>query len=339
MKEIPFCPDPFTFLGRDCDRFMTCCPGWMHESRFIYGEYDNLWEVWNHPILVEWREALLQGDYRWCQRCPNRFRVRDRDYPLPDEKPIMERPPITYQCLDDSRCNLKCPSCRNHINMAKPNKKTTINQVIRDFPGLQTIAMSMAGDPFVSPEMREFLQQPGEPDVILWSNGILLPGFWPKIKRKVTVAVISVDSATKEVYEYLRQPAKWEQIQYTLDFLKDLREREEILLLHLNMIVQVRNFREMPAFVQMCKDHAADVIMFTFIAPWNHITPEEWEYVNVANPLHPNHQELLEILQHPLMKLPGVDVGFVSEGAKELYGEMPSGTDYWGLEAIRYEVK
>lgn len=339
MNEIPFCYDPFVFLGRDSNRFMPCCPGWMHESRFIYGDkWENLWEVWNHPKMVEWRKALLDGDYRYCQRCPNRFRQRDRVTPLPDEKPIMERPPTTYQCLDDDRCNLQCPSCRNHFFTAQPHKPITLQQVTRDFPTLPTISMSMAGDPFASPEMRDFLQQPGTPDVIIWSNGILLPGFWPRIRRKVTVVVLSVDSCTPHIYEKLRYPAKWEQICHTMRFCHDLVERGEIFLFHCNMIVQVANFREMSKFARFCRSYGAHVVMYTFIAPWPHIGPEEWARINVANPQHPDHAELLHVLQDPVLREPGIDLGFVSPGAQDLYAAMPSGTDFWGHKSCQYDI-
>lgn len=328
-EEIPFCPEPFTFLSRDSERFMTCCPSWLHESRFIYDQPENLWDVWNHPILVELREALLRGDYRFCQKCPNRFRKRDRDKPLPDEKPVMERPPVTFQFQDNMTCNLHCPSCRNHVIAQKRGHPYSPDKVVADFPDMPTVAMSLSGDPFANKEHLAFLQQEGKPDVILWTNGILLPKYWHTIKRKVTVLVVSVDACTKPTYEKLRRGATWEQITRTLEFCSDLVANGSVAMLQLNFVVQVDNYLEIPEFVEMGLSYGAHNIQFTPIAPWPHITADEWARVNISDPRHPEWLVYARVLQDPLLKKPGVDADLICEAAQAIYGDMHAGENIW----------
>ena len=328
-KEIPFCPDPFMFLSRDQERFLSCCPSWMHESRFIYDSPDNLWDVWNHPKLVEWRECLLNGDYRYCQMCPNRFRERDRNHPLPHEKPIMEVPPVTFSFQDNMTCNLHCPSCRDHVVSAKRGHPYSPWKVCGDFPGLQTVAMSLAGDPFANKEHLRFLQEPGTPDVILWTNGILLPKYWHTLKRKVTVIVMSVDACQAATYEKLRRGATWDQVQHSLRYISDLVRSKAVELWQLNFVVQVDNYLEMPGFADMAKSLGVHIMQFTPIAPWPHISQEEWSRVNITNPQHPEHGAFLRVLQHPLLHQQGVDIGFVCDSALDIYAGMPAETDIW----------
>jgi wyosine [tRNA(Phe)-imidazoG37] synthetase (radical SAM superfamily) len=196
-------------------------------------------------------------------------------------------------------------------------------------PGIQTVSMSLAGDPFASSTCMDFLRQPGTPDVILWTNGILLPRFWQEIKRKVTVVIISIDAAKKETYEQLRQPAKWEQIQQTLDFMRVLVACQEVFLFQINMVVQQANFREIPEFIAMGKRHLAHIIQFCLIAPWPHITKEHWSLVNVANPEHPEHQDFLHVLQDPILHSLGVDAGFINNGSLDFYGHSSAETNFW----------
>lgn len=328
--EIPFCPDPFTFLSHDPARFLTCCPSWMHESRFIYEQPDNLWEVWNHPKLVEWRKALLDGDYRFCQKCPNRFRKRDRDHPLPDEKPVMERPPITYQMQDRATCNLACPSCRNHVIIEKTPALYPPERVLKSFPDLKTIAMSLSGDPFANQEQLEWLQkEEGGPDVIIWTNGILLPRFWHTVKRRITVVVMSVDACTQDTYEIVRRPAKWEQVVHSMEFISQLVRDTKIEMWQLNFVVQQHNYREMPGFVEMGLRYGAHNIQFTPIAPWPHMMPWQWEMSNIANPEHPEFREFCQMLRDPRLQLPGVDAGFITDSGLAIYGEMDADVNIW----------
>lgn len=332
QKEIPFCSDPFTFLSHDPVRFLTCCPSWMHESRFIYEQPDNLWEIWNHPKLVEWRKCLLDGDYRYCQKCPNRFRERDRDHPLPDEKPVMERPPITYQFQDRATCNLACPSCRNHVTVEKEPAVYPPERILKTWPNIKTVAMSLSGDPFANKEQLTWLQsepQGPSPDVIIWTNGILLPRYWETLKRHVTAVVMSVDACTKEVYEKLRRPAKWHQLIRSMNFIQRLVQSGKLNLWQLNVVVQSDNFRQLPEICEWGLEYGAHRIQFTPIAPWPHMMHWQWNYSNIANPNHPDFDEFCEVLRHPNLKMEGIDAGFISEGGLGIYANMPADINIW----------
>jgi len=273
-----------------------------------------LWKIWNSEQFQKLRRAVLAGDSSMCQHCPLAPVESDlrHDAPEPDEQVIMDRPPITINYGADAVCNLSCPSCRNHpitIDYEMP-EFLSLRHVVDQFPGLMTIGVSLFGDPFASKQIRDWLQESSKPPhVILWTNGLLLPRYWHTIKRKVTVICISVDGATKEVYEHLRRGGKWEDILVAIDFCRGMVADNTcpVQMLQYNYVVQTDNFRDMPTFVDLVRDGVSK-ILFTPIDPRSPITSEYWQHVNVSNPNHPDHAEFVRVLQDEKLTEPFVDL-------------------------------
>lgn len=331
-EHITFCPIPFDHLNKEGERYATCCPGWLESSRFVWQQNADPWKAWNHPILVELRQAILDQDWRYCQKCPNRFRKQNR-VRQPSDHAVMQRPPVTVGFVDNRTCNLACPSCRSHIIREQTKHPPSITEMCEAFEGkLGTVAVNVSGDPFANKEHLAFLQTEGPEHVILWTNGVLLPRYWDSIKRRVTVLVTSIDAATKETYEWVRQPAKWSHLMACMAKCHEIVSRDQVMIWQCNFVVQSANYREMPMFAEMCLEYGATAVQYTPIAPWEHITPDQWRERNIQNPEHPDYMEYLQVLQDPRLRLPGVDAGLISPQSTAWFADAEPQQDYFSAK-------
>jgi hypothetical protein len=121
-----------------------------------------------------------------------------------------------------------------------------------------------------------------------------------------------MDAARPETYRIVRRGGDFQRVLLNLAFLDDLRcARGESFRFELRFVVSSMNFRDMPEFVQLGRKYRVDVIYFNIIQNWGHFPLAEFEKLNVANPLHPEHQEFLRILESPELSDPIVDCGSV----------------------------
>ena len=118
---------------------------------------------------------------------------------------------------------------------------------------------------------------------------------------------MSIDAAQKKTYEALRRGGHWKDLLIALSFVKDLREANILDFLQFNFVVTADNFRDMPNFVTLCEDHAADKIHFTMVIQHQHMTDEFFNKINLRPSTHILTQEFAEVLAHPNLKRPSVD--------------------------------
>ena len=87
-----------------------------------------------------------------------------------------------------------------------------------------------------------------------------------------------------------------------------MRRRGGIELLMLAFTYQLRNFREMPAFVGFAGSVGADKISFERLAPSASMSYEEYAASAVHLPTHPLHSEFLAVLKDPALQSVSVAV-------------------------------
>jgi sulfatase maturation enzyme AslB (radical SAM superfamily) len=309
------CWNPFIELRCNTVLYSTCCPAWLDAAAYLgawtanYGLIKDLrpWEVWNHPILQRLRNAILAGDYStYCAACSRITAGHIEAQSAVWLKPIMELPPRRLWLEHDTTCNLRCVTCRREF--AKPGvfqaqRDVKVLEICREFlPTARELVVMSAGEPLLSPSTNQALEMCRDyPQVHieLFSNGTLLLQRWSTLpQEQIYKFNLSVDAATKTTYERLRYPARWEHLQETLRFVAELGR-----VVQLNFVVQAANFREIPGFVQMCIDFGFQTAHF---APVLRIWHSDGMYrqMNVCDPAHEQHGELLEVLRHPLLRNP-----------------------------------
>jgi MoaA/NifB/PqqE/SkfB family radical SAM enzyme len=128
---------------------------------------------------------------------------------------------------------------------------------------------------------------------------------------------ISIDAARSETYAFVRRGGEFSRLLKNLAFVRDLRRAGEISELTFSFVVQTRNFREMPAFVRLGEEFAADIVSFQMIRNWGTFSPQEFAEEFIGDPTHPRHPELIEILRDPAFASPIARVGNVLEYVRE----------------------
>ncbi len=310
------CWNPFEELRCNPTVYTTCCPPWL-DKKMWYGEWENYdtpaleagpWEVWNNPVLQELRKAVLNYDYSNCTKCAKVFAGHLEKIIEPWMKPILEVPPRRLWLEHDRHCQLKCPSCRPAFvlhTLQQDKRDVKIKEICEEFmpTALWLIVMS-SGEPLVSRSTLEIISWARKyPDleIELYTNGLLLPERWDLLpEEQIGKINISIDAASKETYENVRRPGKWEKLLQSLTLIQEKRKSGLIMEFQANFVVQAANFREIPAFVRLCKDHSVTYCTF---APYHqlHHTDEEFAEINIFNPNHPEHPEFLKVLAAPII--------------------------------------
>jgi len=338
------------------------CAAWLP---FVTGnmlEGESADAVWNSAGMQEVRRSVLDGDFSYCSRtvCPaivNGALPRTEDVTNPRLRRIIDQRetvvadgPRLVALGHDSSCNLACPTCRHDVIMAN---RTEAEQLERGrdrviLPMLRggevNVHMTSWGDPFASRHYRSILEALGAPEydgvrLYLLTNGIgLTPHAWetmPHLKDKIVVLRVSVDAATKEVYENVRRPGRWEVTRANLEAIAELdragtflRNRTssdpaavptdmaefaaEPFTFVICFVVQRDNFRDMPAFVALGEALGARVIFQKYYS-MGHEAPAAYAAKDVTSPSHPDHAEFQAILHDPVMKSPNVAPAFLSQ--------------------------
>ena len=83
---------------------------------------------------------------------------------------------------------------------------------------------------------------------------------------RTEVLNISVDGSTTEVYEKLRRGGSFNQLKQNFKFLKDIERNFKI---HLHMVVQQDNWKQMPNILAMLDTYGFEKAYFNLIQDWS----------------------------------------------------------------------
>jgi tetratricopeptide (TPR) repeat protein len=320
-----------------------CCPGWL-PLRVGNARNQTLDAIWNSDFAMEIRKSILDGSFRFCSKvcCP---KIAGRTLPhrarniAASELTLSSAPdrssefparvsggPRKLVLAYDRTCNLACAQCRRDFYAAKREEQENMGRdylpvILRAAQDAETVYLDGAGEVFASKHSRHLLsllkrEQFPQLKLLLISNGQLLNERAFRefdLYGRVQWIQISVDAARAETYGVVRRGGSFQRLLSNLAFLDDLRSsRGETFRFELNFVVSSINFREMPEFVRLGKRFHVDSILFAFMRMWGHLSPAEFERLNIANPSHPAHQEFLSVLESPELSDPVVDCGSVA---------------------------
>lgn len=243
------------------------------------------------------------------------------------------RQPRFYQLCYDETCNITCPSCRsgiismNHGDSFEENKaiqekfyRETLSEPLREW-GI--VSICGAGDPFASRLYRQLLEQIDgrlQPHLRInfQTNGLLLtPRLWEQLKNihgNVLDIIVSVDAAQAPTYETVRRGGNWDTLMENLQFIAALRRQRAFRgMLRLDYVVQKRNYREMVDFLGIAERLQVDTVQFHAVMPYMNnsevTTDREFHEHAVWLPEHPEHEQLLQVLDNPVFDKPLVNLG------------------------------
>jgi len=336
-----FCSQPFDTLSTSNGRlgrpdFFACgCSATLPYPVSNADDELSIDSLWNGESIREIRRSILDGDFAYCSRTmcpyiaqatlPKRSDITDpflRDI-IDNRRTEIDRKPARVSLGHDPSCNLACPSCRSEIVTIKNEQREKLD-ILTDKIVLPLIADSSVqlfictdGDPFASRHYRRLIhsldkKRHARVQLQLLTNGLLFtPEEWMSlghVQKMIQLVIVSIDGARPETYENLRRPGKWEKITMNMDFLKELRQSGKIQGLYLHFVVQKDNFEEMIEFVELGKQWKVDGINFIRMLNMGSFSGPVFEENDVADPRHPLHPKLLEVLRHPVMYEPQVNL-------------------------------
>lgn len=222
----------------------------------------------------------------------------------------------------DQTCNLRCPQCRTDFILPSEEKKKQLDHlaeyIIPDMIlSAQKMVVANTGDPFASPYYRKILKslvpstRNNLKEIVIFTNGLMLnPKTWEDFSNihcfEISIAV-SIDAATKETYEKVRPPGKWETLVENLKFISNLKKEKKIWYLELEYVIQTCNFREMKDFTLWAiNELSASKIRFHRLINVGTYTLEDYRARAVFESFHPDHKEFLSILKDPIFFDPRV---------------------------------
>ena len=320
MKKVclmPFIDLQFNVVGNA----YTCCPSYVGNRSIGNIFRQSLAEVWNSEAARLLRRKVLAGDYSHCE---NRYYCGSFDTMGSAEglSEFCERGPRRINFGQDRECNLACLSCRSKIWENTPERRAALDSLIDSLiiplgksPDLREARFSVDGDPLFSPHYRQCIKILAELNPVckfaIATNAQYLTEDLLRdlgILERISWLDISIDAATPETYKKIRRGGDFQVLLKNLELAKKLKEKGLIGTFHLKFVVQLKNFKEMPAFAHLAASVGAQAFFWPMRDKKSFVTADGFAQNSVANPLHPRHQEFLEILRHPDLRQPHVNL-------------------------------
>jgi radical SAM protein with 4Fe4S-binding SPASM domain len=168
------------------------------------------------------------------------------------------------------RCQLRCVMCHFAHPQFQESKTVMglelLEKVANDlFPRAHDVVLSSSAEPLLAqdlPRALELCRQHGVPNFHFSTNGI---GLTDKILDTIIdvampVLTISIDGGSRETFESIRVPMKWDKLIEKLDLVADAKRRRGSRhpILSVTSVLMVRTIREMPEFVRFLRSKGVE---------------------------------------------------------------------------------
>lgn len=322
---MKYCPRVYNYLYLDNPEGSIWLCQWMNHEQGIIGNLinDDLDTCYNSEHAAELRKSIKDQSFRFCrfEACPF-LQNDDLEEITLDEYERREKAqysPTDINMAYDFVCNQHCETCRKDVFVPGTNyalQMDTIQKKIAPYIDQAVfISASGHGDPFASKYMMNVLENlhPINPDlkILLETNGVFFDeDHWAHIqhlKDSYLEIVVTINSFDKFTYEHISRGGNYEKLMHNLSFMSELREKGYLNILTQSLVIQDRNFREIPSFIERSfRDYCFDSVVLKPVYQWGTMDDDVYWFKDVLNPMHPYHEEYLEILKHPALHDPRV---------------------------------
>ncbi len=160
-------------------------------------------------------------------------------------------------------CQLRCVMCHfshpdfeeSGISMDRPLLERVAAEL---FPRAHDVVLSSSAEPLMSPELPRALELCREYDVPNFHFSTNAMSMTERLMRKIIevrmpVLTVSVDGATKETFERIRRPAKWETFLRKLELIARVKEEtgSDLPRLSATAVLMRSNIEEMPDLIRL----------------------------------------------------------------------------------------
>lgn len=315
---MKYCSNPFRYMYVLPDGRVRIC-GWTDGTVGNLLEQDIL-EIWHGERAERQRDAIRDGSFSYCRKTSCPYLENDLLPDLSEEefakKTIAIEKPDDFNVACDYICNHSCPSCRDKIFVGSEeyhkNVQLMLDKLLPYLNDAGRVVTDGSGDAFASPHIMDMLQKLMPQDrsckVALETNGALFDeAHWEKIKHlgdyHLSVTV-TPNSFVPETFRYLNGGHDtYDQVIHNLYFLRQLRQQNLINEYKISIVVQDRNFMELPEFARRCiEEFGADQVVVKPLYHWFGLSEDLYWHKDVLNPMHPYHREYMEVLKHPYLQ-------------------------------------
>lgn len=312
-----------------------CCTTFVNEriGNLVRQDFKEIWRSIYHKILCL---SVANKTYTFCKKdmCPvlmeKKRHLYEENYSKFEPYKNIEASPKVMLISIDGGCNLYCESCRNGLTFLAGKEKEDANlmvdKLLRDdnLRNAEFIVMAGNGEVFLNKTYERLWSDEKTKHVKrfrLLSNGTLFtPLRWEKFSEGRTSEVVvtfSIDAATEETYSQIRRGGNFKQLLKNLEFAAELRKRGELHYFQISFVVQRKNYKEMPLFVELGKKLGVDKVFFTRILNWGTYSKDEFEEISMTQNDGSAKTELQEILSMPIMQEKIVDLGTINSKSNE----------------------
>jgi sulfatase maturation enzyme AslB (radical SAM superfamily) len=268
------------------DDVRVCC--WTNAPLGKVADFPTLESVWNGEAIRAFRRTMLTGKLGGIcpETCPHfitgahssekfavsneasgpRRAIREVLDGGGDEVPV---PPLRLTASLDDVCSLRCVDCGWNTGRFRihPNFHEWLAAAGASLEHLELLG----GEPFLSPRVLDLLEHAkAHPPRYEFSFITALVKLPLALLRGIRLGeiIVSVDGATKAVYESVRRGARWETLLGNLSRLLEFqRSAAHPFRVQVNFTVQRRNFKDIPAAVRLFARMGVPLIFRAVILP------------------------------------------------------------------------
>jgi MoaA/NifB/PqqE/SkfB family radical SAM enzyme len=260
-----------------------------------------------------------------------------------------------------ARCNLKCVMCyfANTDRLFFPPFDRELSsdgnmpvdvfeRIAADlFPKAWRVALGCAAEPMIHPKFKEIVAIAGRygiPDLWFPTNLLALTDATAEalVKARVATVAASIDGMTKDTYEKIRVPAKWERLLACLETLRRVRKaaRSKTPRLRIIFTWMRSNRKELALLPEFAADHGATDIDVRFVAPTpgvdvtpellSDVDPEELN-AELAEAARGAVRRKLKLASYPEFEPTRIEEGFLARSRRRIW-RLRAGLDrpeYW----------
>ncbi len=190
--------------------------------------------------------------------------------------------PVNLNLESTLGCNLECIMCGSNLSGVTKLRRSMSNKLLARvesevMPGIQELSLTVAGEPFLTPRLPQFVavaERTGA-ELSLNTNGTLIrdTGLLRRVLAQSSVVRFSVDGATPETYEQIRKQSDLQTVIDNIRTAVDVRRglpRDQRPRLVMCMVLMRRNAHELSAMVDLAhslKLDRLDVAHLTVLVP------------------------------------------------------------------------
>ncbi len=330
------CQIPWKTLGVNAngDIFLCSSPSWIPKFPGNILEVDDIYEILNSTMAQQIRQEISAGRYYYCNNkiCNFFAQINPAIYqssPQLNELPLpfAHQSPVTaipeYLIFDfDYTCNFKCPSCRTQLinnnkhHVVRPLNDRIVEKIkhlIIDHIHSQPVEIRWCGgEPFISEvyqDLFEYIIASKKLNIqhIIQTNGSYLRSKADLVQKLLPTTKelrISFDAATAETYQKIRVNGDWDLLISNVRWVNNLiTELQLPTRVSADFVVQLDNFKEIPAFIDLCDDLGIQHINFQNMWNWGTWPQQEFDNKNIYNPAHTLYRQLIEMFENTGRKI------------------------------------